>query len=385
MAAAILPASPVSAGPTGGAIINGIAGDSITRPDSTTTVINQASPRLAINWTSFSSAEGEKIQFVQKDVSAIALNRVTGRTPSELLGTLTANGQVFVINPNGVLFGSKASVDVGGLVASTLNMDTAKFLEGSQALQGGGTGSVINRGKLTATESGTASNSGYIALVGPRVINEGNITAVQGRVLMAAGDSVTLTLAGRSLAGYTINRGNLDALVDNRGMISASGGRVTLDARAADKLSQAVVNHTGVIEAQTLNRNRGLIQLSGGIGSEDMEAGDMYVAGKLDVSAPNGGDGGSVKTSAARVNIGKLAQVDLLPQEFGGNKGTWINTSRDFLIAEGNGPDTTTSIGAATLSENLSSASWNPITPNIVTGTGDLYVNAPVAWGSGKT
>jgi hypothetical protein len=266
-------------------------------------------------------------------------------------------------------------------------MDPAKFFEGSQVLEGGGIGSVINRGRLTATEGGVDSNSGYIALVGPRVINEGNITAVQGRVLMAAGDSVTLTLAGRSLAGYTINRGSLDALVDNRltGMISASGGQVTLDARAVDKLSQAVVNHTGVIEAQTLERTSGSIQLLGGIGSEDMEAGDMYVAGKLDVSAPNGGNGGSVKTSAARVNIGKLAQVDLLAQELSGNRnGTWINTSRDFLIAEGEGPDTTTSIGATTLSQKLSSASQNPTTANISTGTGDLYVNAPVTWESGK-
>jgi hypothetical protein len=116
-----------------------------------------------------------------------------------------------------------------------------------------------------------------------------------------------------------------------------------------------------------------------------MEAGDMYVAGKLDVSAPNGGNGGSVKTSAARVNIGKLAQVDLLAQELSGNRnGTWINTSRDFLIAEGEGPDTTTSIGATTLSQKLSSASQNPTTANISTGTGDLYVNAPVTWESGK-
>jgi filamentous hemagglutinin family protein len=385
LAAAMSAVTPASAGPTGGIIPKDGGQGSITRPDANITIITQTSPRLAIDWTSFSSAYGERISFNQPNSSSIALNRVVGAGRSELMGSLAANGQVFVINPNGVLFGPNASVDVGGLLASTLNMDPAKFLEGSQVLEGGGIGTVVNRGKLTATEGGVASNSGYIALVGPRVINEGTISAVQGRVLMAAGDSVTLTLDGRSLAGYTINRGSLDALVENSGTISANGGRVTLDARAADKLSQAVVNHTGVIEAQTLRRNPGSIELLGGIKSADMEAGDMYVAGKLDVSAPDGGNGGSVKTSAARVNIGELAQVSLLAQELGGNtNGTWTNTSRDFLIAAGEGPQTTTSIGAVTLSQKLSSASQNPATANIATGTGDLYVNAPVTSESGK-
>lgn len=387
LAAAIFPVSSASAGPVGGIVTKGTGSIAQTSPG--TTVITQASPRLAIDWTSFSSAEGERISFNQPNSSSIALNRVVGGGRSELMGSLTANGQVFVINPNGVLFGPKASVDVGGLVASTLRMDPAKFFEGSQVLESGGIGSVINRGKLTATEGGTDSVSGYIALVGPRVINEGTITAVQGQVLMAAGDKVTLTLAGRSLTGYTIDRGSLNALVDNRaidkipasGTISATGGQVTLDARAADKLSQAVVNHTGIIEAQTLRGKPGSIRLLGGIGSGDREAGDMLVAGKLDVSAPNGGNGGSVTTSAARVNISEFAQVNLLAQELSGNSnGTWTNTSRDFLIAEGQGPDTTTSIGATTLSQQLSSGPQNPTTANILTGTGDLYVNAPVTW-----
>ena len=396
LAAAIVPVSSASAGPVGGIVIQGTGSIAQNKPSTTvpsTTVINQTSPRLAINWTSFSSAEGERISFNQPDSSSIALNRVVGAGRSELMGSLTANGQVFVINPNGVLFGPKASVDVGGLVASTLNMDPAKFFEGSQVLEGGGIGTVINRGKLTATEGGTDSVSGYIALVGPRVINEGTIAAVQGQVLMAAGDKVTLTLDGRSLPSYTIDRGSLNALVDNRaidkvtgsGTISASGGKVTLDARAADTLSRAVVNHTGVIEAQTLGRKPGSIQLLGGIKPGDMEAGDMYVAGKLDVSAPAGGNGGTVKTSAARVNISEFAQVDLLAQELSGNtNGTWTNTSRDFLIAAGEGPDTKTSIGATTLSQLLSAGPQNPTTANISTGTGDLYVNAPVTSESGK-
>ena len=368
LAAAILPASSVSAGPTGGTIINGIAGDSITRPNPTTTVINQAGPRLAINWTSFSSAEGEKIQFVQPNASAIALNRVTSRVPSELLGNLTATGQVFVINPNGVLFGPKASVNVGGLLASNLDMKSDSFLNGSQVMEGGDAGAVVNKGTLTANPGG------YVVLAGPRVTNEGTISAVQGKVLMAAGDKVTLTLNNASLASYTIDRGSLNALLQNSGAISASDGEVILNASAVNDIGRAVINHTGVIEAKSLQGTPGKIRLLGTGES------DLLVNGTLDASAPAGGNGGSVKTDAARVNIGKLAKVNLLAQEFNGNNGTWDNTSRDFLIAEGDGPKTSSSIGARTLSNDLAQGSQGYGSPNVATGTGDLYVNAEVQW-----
>nr|WP_217346276.1 YDG domain-containing protein [Noviherbaspirillum sp. L7-7A]MBV0880677.1 filamentous hemagglutinin N-terminal domain-containing protein [Noviherbaspirillum sp. L7-7A] len=383
LAAAVLPASLVSAGPTGGTIINGIAGDAITRPNATTTVINQASQRLAINWTSFSSAEAEKIQFVQPNASMIALNRVTGSTPSELLGNLTATGQVFVINPNGVLFGEKASVNVGGLLASTLKMESDSFLKDSQVLNvdGGAIGAVVNKGTLTANPGG------YIVLAGPRVLNdsgatnEGTINAVQGTVVMAAGDKVTLTLKDdkKSLASYTIDRGSLNALVQNSGRISANGGNgeVTLTATAANDIGRAVINHTGIIEAKSLQGKPGKIRLVGKGES------DMLVNGILDVSAP-AGQGGLVGTHAARVNIGEKALINGKTPNEKVLEDTWTNTSTDFVIAEGKGPQTKTSIGATTLSALLSNDSQNPATPDISTGAGDLYVNASVKSESGK-
>lgn len=366
LAAAVLPASPVSAGPTGGVIINGIAGDSITRPDTTTTVIKQASPRLAINWTSFSSAEGETIRFEQPNVSAIALNRVTSRVPSELLGKLTADGQVFVINPNGVLFGPKASVVVGGLLASSLDMKSDSFLNGSQVLEVGGIGAVVNKGTLTA------KTGGYVVLAGPRLANEGTISAVQGKVLMAAGDKVTLRLDNTSLASYTIDRNSLNALVQNSGSISASNGEVTLDARAVDDIGRAVINHTGIIEAKGLEGTPGKIRLLGA-----GEA-DLLVNGKLDASG-SGGRGGFVETNAARVNIGEKALINgVTPDKV--IEGTWTNKSRDFVIAEGKGLQTSSSIGADTLSENLKTDPKLLGNPNTATGTGNLYVKAPVTW-----
>jgi filamentous hemagglutinin family protein len=364
LAAAIFPASSASAGPAGGVIMNGAEVNRITRPDAKTTVITQASPRLAINWTSFSSAEGETIRFEQPNASAIALNRVTGRTPSELLGNLTATGQVFVINPNGVLFGPKASVTVGGLLASTLDMKSESFLNGSQTLEGGGSGAVINKATLTA------SQGGYIVLAGPSVSNEGIISAVQGKVLMAAGDKVTLTLNNNSLTRYTIDRGSLNALVQNSGSISASDGEVILTASAANDIGRAVINHTGIIEATSLKGTPGKIRLQGA-----GEA-DLVVAGKLNASA-SVGRGGSVVVSAARVNI---AKDNLFNVEGAGGNGDWSNISRDFLIAEGDGPQTSSSIGAKTLSAKLNTGEQTLANPNLGTGTGNLYVNAAVNW-----
>ena len=287
--------------------------------------------------------------------------------PSELLVSLTAKGQVFVINPNGVLFGENASVNVGGLVASTLKMEIGSFLSDSKELSGGGIGAVVNRGTLTANPGG------YIVLAGPRVTNEGAISAVQGEVLMAAGDKVTLRLSNTSLASYTIDRGSLNALVQNSGRISASNGEVDLTAAAANDIGRAVINHTGIIEAKSLQGKAGQIRL---VGTGES---DLLVNGPLDASTSTA-EGGSVKTSAARVNIGGKALINGVTPDEKLLKDTWINISSDFLIAEGDGPQTSSSIGANRLSQKLEEGPQAYANPNTSTGTGNLYVNAAVKW-----
>ena len=151
-----------------------------------TTTINQATARLAIDWTSLSTRANEALVFKQPSAQAIALNRITGSSPSELLGSLTANGQVFIFNPNGILFGAGSQVNVGGLVASTLNMSNADFMAGNKVFTGNGSrASVVNQGTMTA------ASGGYLALLAPEVRNEGVMTASLGTALLAAGNKVT--------------------------------------------------------------------------------------------------------------------------------------------------------------------------------------------------
>ncbi|MCI3881191.1 filamentous hemagglutinin N-terminal domain-containing protein, partial [Acinetobacter higginsii] len=297
----VLSASIVFAGPTGGVVSSGTASISTA---GTTTTINQSTAKAAIDWSSFSTNSNEIVNFVQPNSSSITLNRVTGTSASNLNGQLNANGQVFIINPNGVLFGSTSQVNTAGLVASTLNLSNADFNNNLFNFNNPTNNKTVeNRGKITVPTGGT------VALIAPTVKQTGTIKAPQGNVLLAAGGDITLNLNNGSLLGYTINQGKAQALINSGGMIQADGGKVILTAKGIDELSNAVVNSVGVIQAQTVNNVRGVIELG-----SDLSSGKVNVSGTLDASAPNGGNGGQIKTSAAEVNI---------------NSGTNITTQRN--------------------------------------------------------
>src|SRR4051812_38187753 len=274
--------------PTGGVVSAGSASIAST-PGSTT--ITQTSQNAALNWTGFSIGAGESVRFNQPNAASVALNRVLGPDPSSILGSLSANGRVFLLNPNGILFGQGAQVNVGGLVASTLNLSDADFMAGHYNFAGTSNASVTNQGSINA-------DGGYVALLGASVSNTGTISARMGTVALAAGNAMTLDVAGDGLLNVTVNQGAVNALVSNGGLIRADGGQVLLTVQAAGDLLQTVVNNTGVIQAQTIDTHTGTIKLLG-----NMEAGTVNVGGTLDASAPNGGNGGFIETSAAHVNI----------------------------------------------------------------------------------
>ncbi|ECA3795699.1 filamentous hemagglutinin N-terminal domain-containing protein, partial [Salmonella enterica subsp. enterica serovar Aqua] len=131
--------------PTGGQIVGGQGSISTSGNQMT---IHQQTQNMATNWHSFDVGKNNTVQFVQPDSSSVALNRVTGASGSQIMGTLKANGQVFILNPNGVLFGKDARVNVAGLVASTKNINAADFMKGQYTLSGeGNPGSqVVNQG-----------------------------------------------------------------------------------------------------------------------------------------------------------------------------------------------------------------------------------------------
>jgi filamentous hemagglutinin family protein len=174
VAAVVLAVSAHSATlPTGGQVTAGAASISST---ASTLTVNQSSQRTAINWQSFSVGSGATVNFVQPNASAVTLNRVVGTEQSVIAGAMNANGQVFLLNTNGVLFSGTSSVNVGGLVASTLNVSDADFMAGRNTFTSNGSkASVINLGTLYAADGG------YVALLGNQVKNEGESPRVSWR------------------------------------------------------------------------------------------------------------------------------------------------------------------------------------------------------------
>ena len=349
--------------PQGGEVTAGSA--SVTVAPGKVTIV-QGSPSAVLNWQSFSIGAGEAVQFVQPSTSAVALNRVVGTDPSAILGSLSSNGKVFLVNPNGILFGKGASVSVGGLAASTLNLTDSDFMAGRYTFSGSSTNAVINQGTLSAP-------GGYVALLGARVSNEGVIAARMGSVTLAGGQAITLDVAGDGLLNISIDQGAVNALVSNGGLIQADGGQVLMTAQAAGKLLKTVVNNTGVVQAQTLVKHNGSIKLLG-----DMQTGTVNAAGTLDASAPAGGDGGFIETSAAHVNINNALKVTTAATA-NGLTGHWLIDPTDYTIAATGGDQTGAFYTTALLASNVSIA-----TVATGAGLGDIHVNDTIAWSANK-
>jgi len=303
----VLPAHALDAGalPTNGQI--GAGSGSISQSGNAMTV-TQTSDRMAINWNTFNIGSAATVNFRQPTSSSVALNRVTSGDASQILGQLNANGQVYLINPSGILFGAGSSVNVGGLVASTLNISDANFMAGKNAFDlEGATGSVINQGNITAADGG------YVALLGAQVRNEGNIIARLGSVVLAAGEKMTLDFNGDGLINVEVNNATLTANVLNSGLLQADGGTVIMTARATDAMLSNVVNNSGVIEARSLQNHNGSILLDGG------DSGVVANSGTLDVSGRgNGETGGTAKVLGQYVGLYDRTRIDASGDAGGG-------------------------------------------------------------------
>lgn len=223
----------VSANPLGAIVVAGTA--NVVQQGQVLTVTN--SPGAIIDWQGFSIGPGETTRFIQSSSASRVLNRVVTGDPSLIQGSLISNGQVFLINPAGVVVGAGGRVDTAAFVASTLNLSNGDFLAGRMHFQGGGQGPgvVENLGEIR-TPSG-----GYVYLLGSEVLNQGLIDSPQGEVFLAAGQSVQLLET--SLPGVRAEIVAEDQRARNVGRIMAESGRVGLNA--------ALVEQSGVVSASS--------------------------------------------------------------------------------------------------------------------------------------
>ncbi len=262
--------------PTGGNVAAGNV--TITQPNNTQLQINQGSDTAIVNWNGFSIGKGARVDINQPGARSVILNRVTGNTTSEIHGQLNANGQVHLVNPNGIFIGANGVVSTGGFVASTLGISDDDFLAGRYRYRGDGSSAAVeNAGTISI------ARGGYAALIGGRVSNSGLIRVPLGKVGLGAGEKVTLDVSGDGFLQVAVpsdsDDSTMEALVENSGRIEANGGLVHLKAAAARDAARQVVNMSGVIEARSVGGRSGAVVLGG-------SGGAVHVSGRINASAP---------------------------------------------------------------------------------------------------
>ena len=288
LSAGVLVAQPLlpsdtHASPEGGAVVAGQG--NIQAPDAQNTIIHQQSHRLAIDWQTFNLDQSDVVQFNQPSSSAAVLNRVLTGSASQILGSIKANGKVFLVNGRGVYIGKNARVDVGSLFVSGLDITVADFMKGHYVFNppvGGEGGRVVNHGLIQAATGGSVS------LVGGAVSNEGVIIADLGHVVMAAGKTALVDFDGDGLIRFEVdgevvdNAEALEAAISNTGEIYANGGQVLIDARVARDIFSRAVNSEGLIRAGRIDNRGGVVRLVG-------SGAGVTNTGTIDVSATDVG------------------------------------------------------------------------------------------------
>ena len=373
--------------PEGGQVAAGQA--AITTAGSTMTIAQQTAQAI-INWQNFGIGSGEAVHINQPNSQAMLLNRVIGSNPSEIFGQLTANGQVILVNPNGVFFRPGSSVDVGGLTASTLNIANEDFLKGQLRFAGDSQNPVINAGTITA-------QNGYVNLLAKEVVNEGIIAAQTGSVNLAAGSGMSLDYNGDGKMTVAVTDGAYQSAVANKKLIQADGGLVVMTASGKDALMDSAVNNSGMIQANTLGEATGQISLTGDniatTGTISADGGSNGQGGTIKIianhktavdgqlSAQGGqlaGDGGFIETSGDVVRIGDRSSIQAnAPQ---GKAGQWLIDPVNITISNngGDGLDGT-NINTDTLTNALQGTSVTLDTDRAGNDAGTITVNGEIS------
>ncbi|MGK5071926.1 filamentous hemagglutinin N-terminal domain-containing protein [Janthinobacterium sp. ZB1P44] len=279
-------------------------------------------PNTIINWQSFSIHAGEITRFIQQNGNSAVLNRITGQDPSKILGALESNGKVFLINPNGIVFGQGAKVDVNGLVASSLGMTNEDFLSGKRQFTAGGVaGGLANAGQINA------GKGGQVLLIAPNVENTGLITAPNGEVILAAGRSVQLADPGNPQLRVLVSAPNDQAL--NLGQIIAQGGSIGM--------AGALVSQRGVLNANSAvvgDNGRIVLKASGKA---------LLEAGSVTSATGAAGKGGEIQVLGEQVGLLGNAAIDASGATGGGTvllggdyqgKNAAVQNARQVLVGK---------------------------------------------------
>ncbi|TAN67448.1 MAG: filamentous hemagglutinin N-terminal domain-containing protein, partial [Methylobacter sp.] len=311
---AILYPSFSYANPDGAQVISGQVSIDTATPG-VTTITN--SPNAIINWQNFSIAQNELTQFIQQNGQSAVLNRIIGQNPSEILGQLASNGKVFLINPNGIVFGAGASIDTQGLIASSLNLSDQDFLSGNyHFIAGSSAGNILNEGIIRAGKDGN------IILIAPQIKNNGIIKSDGGSITLAAGQELTITNLDDPDIRFQIQAPSDNVI--NLGKLLTEGGAVNVFANT--------IKHSGEINADSVEVDaQGNIRL---VAQQDItlaegskvsannsqgNAGAIHIESKTGTTLAQGAiEAHSTSLSAGQtIQTGKGGKIELLGEQVG--------------------------------------------------------------------
>ncbi|MBI3601602.1 MAG: filamentous hemagglutinin N-terminal domain-containing protein, partial [Candidatus Omnitrophica bacterium] len=278
-------------------------------------LIINASNQAIIDFNSFSIDANESVQF---SGTSSVLNRVTGSLASNIYGGLSAPGQFILVNPNGIYFAPSANVQVGSLIASTLDIQNAMYLSNHLAFEkqpGALWGSIVNEANISAHD---------IVLLADQIQNKGILTANLGTIALATGEQATLSFSDDGLINVVVDKGvgsslQNQALIDNQGTLQANGGKIILNAKTFSDNMDTLVNNKGLVQADSTVERNGVIEIVSGAsmkhsGTLSAKGGTINLAARHDITLEKGS---SVESSLTDVILG----------------GSWINEGVNFVGA----------------------------------------------------
>jgi filamentous hemagglutinin family protein len=294
------------------------SGGASVQQTSTTTTINQTSQKAILNWNSFNIGTGETTNF-QQPQGGVALNRISPtQGASQVYGNLTATSQIILVNPAGIYFGPGSYVNVGGMIATTANISDADFNNGNYRFTNvvGYNGAIINEGQIIAAKNG------LIALVGGAVRNDGMIQANYGRVVLAAGESFSMSFGGDDMIGFSIDAGVSRRAVDRNGNSIADGvshtGTITskqvlISAKAASGVLDNAINMRGIVNVRSVYKSGGEIIISA-----SPKSGVVRLSGKLNASSKRN-HGGNITVTGDNILLDSTVVLNVTGMAGGGN------------------------------------------------------------------
>ena len=296
------PTAPVIGNPSGAEVIRGDV--DFQSFGNELTITN--TPGAIIQWQDFSIAQDEITRFQQEAANSAVLNRVVGGSVSEILGQLVSNGQVFLINPNGVVFGQDVTIDTAGFVASTLDMANEDFLAGDYLFQdGGNAGRIVNEGYL-------ATRGGNVFFVAADIENSGVIHTEDGSLVLAAGERVRIRSLDTPDIEFEVASPeneiiNLGALLADQGAVKAFAGTLTHSGEVrADSVTLGEDGSIVLFAQDALTLEAGSVVAASGDSGGDIlvqsETGTVLAAGRIEAEGI-GGEGGRIRLLGAQVGV----------------------------------------------------------------------------------